>query len=340
MISKPRKPVVLVSSNKKLFNSFFDSGLALRLSRLARWERNPAKSITPGLRRSLQNAAALITTWDSPSHFPEELLEWAPSLRIVAHCGGTVGTRFARPLFDRLVITNAADPMARHVAELAVTFLLYMARDVDRHRSLLRGKSTTIYHELHLSGSGEETILGSEVGMLGFGRIGRAVADLLSPFGVRLLVHDPYIDPASLPPTVCLAPLDEVLSTSRFLIVAAGLTPETEGLLNQKRLRLMPKGAAIINVARGGIIDLESLTAMVHRGRLRCALDVTDPLEPLPLNHKLRRAAGAILTPHIGANSRSVRRAIASVVLSDLERFFSSQPVENRVTAATLDRMT
>jgi phosphoglycerate dehydrogenase-like enzyme len=211
---------------------------------------------------------------------------------------------------------------------------------VDGYRALLRGKSATIYQELHLSGSGEETILGSEVETLGFGRIGRAIADLLSPFSVRLRVHDPYIVPADLPPMVRHAPLDELLSTSRFLIVAAGLTPETEGLLNRKRLSLLPKRAAIINVARGGIIDLEALTPMVLRGRLRCALDVTDPLEPLPLSHPLRRAEGAILTPHIGANSRSVRHAIASVVLSDLERFFSSRPAENRVTASMLDRMT
>jgi len=340
MISKPRKPIVLVSSNSKLFESFFDSALVLRFSRLARWERNPARSITPAFRRALHNAEALITTWDSPPHLPEELLAWAPRLRIIAHCGGAVGARFARSLFDSLVITNAADPMARQVGELALTFLLYMARDVDGYRARVRVRSNSVYRDLHLSGSGEETILGCEVGMLGFGRIGRAVAELLSPFGVRLLVHDPYIDPAALPPMVRMAALNEVLSTSRFLIVAAGMTPETSGLLSRKRLSLMPKGAAIINVARGGIIDLEALTQMVLRGRLRCALDVTDPLEPLPLGHPLRRAEGAILTPHIGANSRSVRRAIASVVLSDLERFFAARPVENRVTAPMLERMT
>jgi len=102
----------------------------------------------------------------------------------------------------------------------------------------------------------------------------------------------------------------------------------------------LPKGAAIINVARGGIIDLDALTSMVLRGRLCCALDVTDPLEPLPVRHPLRRAEGAILTPHVGAISRSVRHAIASVILSDIQRFFSGEPVENQVTAAMLDRMT
>ena len=176
--------------------------------------------------------------------------------------------------------------------------------------------------------------------MIGFGRIGRAIHELLQPFGTRLLVHDPYLNPATAPPHVRFELLEEVLSASHFLILAAGLTSETSGLLNRKRLRLLPKGAAIINVARGGIVDMDALTSMVLRGRLRCALDVTDPLEPLPVRHLLRRAEGAILTPHVGAISRSVRHAIAGVILSDIQRFFSGEPVENRVTAAMLDRMT
>lgn len=337
MAAQSGKPIALVSSNSKLFNSFFDAKRLSHLSQITRWQRSPARTITPAFRQSLSTAEALITTWDSPAHFPEELSEWAPSLRIIAHCGGEVKNRFAHPLFDRLVIVNAPGPMARHVAELAVTFLLYFARDLDRYRELLRQPSNAIYQQMHSSGGGEQTVLGSEVGMIGFGRIGQAIAALLAPFGTRLLVHDPYASAA--PPSVRFASLEEVLTASRFLIVAAGLTRETTGLLNRKRLGMLPKGAAVINVARGGIIDLDALTKMVLRSRLRCALDVTDPLEPLPLRHPLRRAAGALLTPHVGAISRSVRHEIAAEAMCEIERLFSGQPVENRVTTAMLDRM-
>jgi phosphoglycerate dehydrogenase-like enzyme len=340
MTSRYGKPIALVTSNSKLFKSFFDAEQTKRLSQLTRWERSPERTITPALRKALSKAEALITTWDSPAHFSEDLVDWAPGLRIIAHCGGAVKTRFARPLFDRLVIINSAEPMTRHVAELAVTFLLYLARDVDRYRGLLRRPSNAIYEQLHLCGGGEQTILGREIGMIGFGRIGRAIAELLAPFGVRLLVHDPYINPADAPAFGRFAALEEVLSVSHFLILAAGLTGETGGMLDRKRLGLLPKGAAIINVARGGMVDLDVLSQMVLRGRLRCALDVTDPLEPLPARHPLRRAEGAILTPHVGAISNSVRTAIASAILSGLERFFSGQPVQNRVTTDMLDRMT
>jgi phosphoglycerate dehydrogenase-like enzyme len=339
MTAQSGKPIALVSSNLKLFNSFFDAERLSRLSQLTRWERSPARTITPAFRQSLSRAEALITTWDSPAHFPEELSEWAPSLRIIAHCGGEVKKRFARPLFDRLVITNAPSPMARHVAELAVTFLLYFARDLDRYRELLRRPSNAIYQQMHSFGGAEQTILGGEVGMIGFGRIGQSIAALLAPFGARLLVHDPYAGAGTAPKSVRFASLEEVLTASRFLILAAGLTRETAGMLNRKRLGMLPKGAAVINVARGGIIDLDALTTMVLRGRLRCALDVTDPLEPLPVRHPLRRAQGALLTPHVGAISRSVRHEIAAEALCGIERLFSGQPVENRVTRAMLDRM-
>ena len=90
----------------------------------------------------------------------------------------------------------------------------------------------------------------------------------------------------------------------------------------------------------GGLIDLEALTREVRRGRLHCALDVTDPLEPLPTHHPLRRLPGAIVTPHVAAANRQVRHDIAEVVMDDLESFFRGRGVRNRVTTNMLDRMT
>src|ERR1039458_6817803 len=212
MAAKSARPIALVSSNVKLFTSFFDAERAARLTQLTLWKRSPARTITPELCNELRKAEVLITTWDSPAQFPEDLLDWAPNLRMIAHCGGAVKTRFARTLFDRLVVVNSAAPMTRHVAELAVTFLLYLARDVDRYRGLLRRPSNAIYEHMHSTGGGEQTILGREVGMIGFGRIGRAIAELLAPFGTRLVVHDPYVNPDTAPALVRFAPLDEVLS--------------------------------------------------------------------------------------------------------------------------------
>ena len=336
----PERPRVVVLAPAALFRSFFDPLRVRRLSRAFDWRRVAGGTVTPAVRRALRDAEALVTTWDSP-RFGEELLSLAPRLRLVAHCGGEVKGRFARKLFDRLVIANAPGPMAGRVAELAVTFVLMAARRVDDYREALRRPSNAVYARVHRDGAGPETLRGRPLGILGFGRIGRETARLLRPFGPRLLVHDPYRAAAAVRAAgaepVSLARL---LRESEHLVIAAGLTSRTRGMLDRAALRRLPDGATVINVARGGIVDLRALTAEVRSGRRRCALDVSDPLEPLPVRHPLRRMRGAILTPHIGAASVEVRRAMADLVLDALERFFRGERVKTRVVPRMLERMT
>ena len=335
-----RKPVVVVLAGRSLFLSFFGAAERRRLASRFTWVRVGGRRVTPVTRRPLARADALVTTWDSPP-FDESLLAAAPRLRLIAHCGGEVKSRFAPLLFERLTITNAADPMARHVAELAAAFLLYEARNIDRYRAELRRPSNAIYDARHLRGVVGESLLDATVGLIGFGRIGRALVELLVPFGVRFVVFDPYAR-RDVPrgARVEFATLGRVLEASRLLVVAAALNEETRHLLDRRRLARLRPGTSVINVARGGIVDLDALTAQVRAGRLRCALDVTDPVEPLPGDHPLRRAPGAVLTPHVGAGADAVRRQMAAVVIDELERHFDGRRPRNRVTPAMLATMT
>jgi phosphoglycerate dehydrogenase-like enzyme len=334
------RPRLLVLAPKVLFESFFDAPRRARLTRDYAWRRLEARRVTPAVRAALTTAQALVTTWDSPT-FDDTLPELAPQLRAVAHCGGEVKGRFSRGLFERLVIANAPGPMATPVAELAVALLLHQIRRLDAYRESLRSGSTLIYRTLHDKGTRGETLRGRRVGLLGFGRIGRETARLLRPFAPVLRAHDPYV-PATRMERAGAEPvtLRVLLRSSEFLVITAGLTDETRGLLDQRTLRLLPRGATVVNVARGGLVDMDALTAEVQAGRLQCALDVTDPLEPLPSAHPLRRLRGAVVTPHVGAATVEVRRAIADIVLDSLERFFRGERVRTRVTLAMLDRMT
>jgi phosphoglycerate dehydrogenase-like enzyme len=335
-----RRPRVVVLSGRTLFESFFDAPRRRRLSRLADWTRSEARRVDAGLQAELAAADGLVTTWDSP-RFGEDLPALAPRLRVVAHCGGEVKGKFARPLFSRLVIANAPSPMAPYVAELALTFLLRDVRRVEEYREALRRPSSRIYQALHLRGGGRESLRGRTVGLVGFGHIGRAIAERLRLFGPRVLVYDPYV-PRRLARAygVTFSPLPRLLRSAEFLVLAAGLTDATRGMIDRRALSLLPSRALVVNIARGGLVDLEALTREVRRGRLRCALDVTDPHEPLPLRHPLRRLPGATVTPHVGAAALAVRRAMADIVLETLERSFSGRRLANRVTQAMLDRMT
>lgn len=329
----------IICAGKKLFESFFSPAQQKRLSRFSDWQRDASKELTPKLRQKLEDTEAIITTWDSP-RFSDNLLQLAPRLRVIAHCGGEVKSRFARPLFAKLTITAAPAPMARATAELGATLLLYCARNVDFYREKMRGRSNDIYDQLHIHGA-TESIIGREVAMIGFGRIGRALVDLLRGFDIQWLVHDPYAA-RSLQKQypVRFVDLKTLLPKAHLLVLSAALTDQTRGLLNRRTLASLPDGAALINIARGGIIDLAALTKEVQRKRLRCALDVTDSLEPLPVGHVLRTLPGAIVTPHMAASNRQVRHDMADVVMDDLERFFAGKSVKNRVTSSMLERMT
>src|ERR1700727_3277611 len=333
------RPSLLISAGEELFASFFSRKEQQRLSGLFRWERQGTSKLNADFTKRLSTAEALVTTWDSP-HFGDDLPLLAPQLRMIAHCGGEVKSRFSPSLFQRLTITNAPAPMTRATAELGAALLLYCTRNVDFYRSELRKQSNRIYAEVHLQGS-SESLIGQTVAMIGFGRIGRALVDLLRGFDIQWLVHDPYA-PRSLSRLygVRFVGLQKLLAEAHLLVLTSALTEQTRGLLGRQNLSRLPDGAWVINIARGGLINLDALRKEVQRGRLRCALDVTDPLEPLPAGDPLRTMPGAIVTPHIAGSGRGVRESLARGVLDDLERFFSGKGVENQVTTSMLDRMT
>jgi phosphoglycerate dehydrogenase-like enzyme len=334
------RPIIAVLSGQDLFASFFDEDRKKRLNKFARWMLVPEQKYDAAVISRLAAAEALITTWDSP-YLSVETMKRLPSVRIIVHCGGEVKKRFDRPLFRRLIIANTADPMAKPTAELGAAFLLYAARNVDHYRDALRKKSNRVYDYVHLSGGKAESLLGREVGMIGFGRIGRALVEMLRGFDVRWRIYDPYASREIAPRTsVQFDSLNRVLKRSTLLVVAAAATDRSRHLLNRERLATLRRGTVVINIARGSLIDLAALTREVKSGRLRCALDVTDPEEPLPIDHPLRNLPGAIMTPHVGGGGQRTRGEMADAAMDELERFFRGEPIQHRVTPLMLSRMT
>jgi phosphoglycerate dehydrogenase-like enzyme len=332
------KPTIAVLAGEELFASFFDERRRARLSKFSRWTLIPTQEAA-GVVARIARADALITTWDSP-YLSTATMKQMPSVRIIAHCGGEVKKRFERFLFRKLVIVNTPDPMSRPTAELGAAFLMYAARNIDQYRNSLRRKSNRIYKDVH-AGDGTGSLLGREVGMIGFGRIGRALVEMLHGFDIRWRVYDPYAPrELAVGMPVQFDSLNGVLKQSSLLMVTAAATEKTRHLLNQERLRMLQDGAVVINIARGSLIDLAVLTEEVKSGRLRCALDVTDPDEPLPVGHPLRVLPGAIVTPHIGGGGRQARGGMADAAMDELQRFFGSEAVRHRVTAGMLSRMT
>jgi phosphoglycerate dehydrogenase-like enzyme len=218
--------------------------------------------------------------------------------------------------------------------------VLYCGRGIDAYRAVLRKRNNRIYDDAHIRGT-PESLVDREIGMIGFGRIGRKLVDLLRGFDLRWRVYDPYASRGDYENIqVEFVELKPLLKASDLLVLAAALTDETRGLLDRRNLALLPTGATVINVARGAVLNLDALTNEVRKGRLQCAIDVTDPVEPLPPAHPLRNLPGAIVTPHIGGGTSKARHEMADDLIDDLQKFFRGEAVKNRVTTAMLSRMT
>ena len=330
------RPNVLVLASDVLFQHFFTETSLEKLGEVAGWNRCSLRDDSSQLRSEIANADVLMTTWHSP-FLTAEMLGTNPRVRLIAHCGGEVKSRVAEEVFEFVTVTNAADPMARGVAEMALALTLTLVRRIPEYAGEMRtGVSRT--NEYVSEG---ETLFSRRVGIVGFGRIGRAFANLLKPFQVEVYVSDPYALSAQVATHGGkLAQLDELVSSCSVVVLCAALTAETRNMFDKRRLSLLTDGAYLINVARGGLIDLEALSSELKSGRISAALDVTDPVEPLPADHELRRLPNVILTPHIAAGGIEMRREIGAVAVEEVVRFAKGEPPVNRVTKEMLATMT
>lgn len=330
------RPNVLVLASDVLFQHFFSDDSLKKLDEVASWARSALREDSSELRKEIANADVLVTTWHSP-FITAGMLGKDARVKLIAHCGGEVKVRVAEEVFDFVAVTNAADPMARGVAEMALALMLTMVRRIPDYATEMRSGVNRTNEQV----SEGETLFGRQVGIVGFGRIGQAFARLLKPLGVDVLVSDPYARAESIAAyDAKLVQLDELVRTCSVVVLCAALTPETRGMFDQHRLSLLRDGSYLINVARGGLIDLEALLSELRSGRISVALDVTDPLEPLPPDHELRKLPNVILTPHIAAGGIEVRREMGAIAVAEVVRFAKGEPPLNRVTKEMLATMT
>ena len=328
------RPNVLVLASDVLFQHFFTDRSLQKLDEVTSWKRSALREDSPELRSEIANADVLMTTWHSPFLTAEML---GSRVKLIAHCGGEVKSRVAEEVFDFVTITNAADPMARGVAEMALALVLTLVRRIPDYAAEMRDGVIRTNAEV----SEGESFFGRRVGIVGFGRIGRAFARLLPPLGVDVLVSDPYAAGHSVAAHGArLVELDELVGSCSVVVICAALTPETRGMFDKRRLLLLMDGAYLINVARGGLIEMDALLEELRKGRVTAALDVTDPLEPLPADHELRTLSNVILTPHIAAGGIEMRREIGAMAVEEVVRFAKGEPPLNRVTSEMLATMT
>ncbi|MFH8346000.1 hydroxyacid dehydrogenase [Streptomyces sp. NPDC018045] len=283
---------------------------------------------TPAVATALADAEILLTSWGA-TPLTAAVLDRAPRLRAVTHAGGSVKPHVTQACWERgIAVTSAAAANAQPVAEYTLAAILFANKRVlhaaHRYRAL---RAPHDWHrELEGAGNHRRT-----VGVIGASRIGRRVIDLLRPFDLTVLLHDPYVDEAEATRLgVTLAPLDDLCAAADVVTVHAPQLPATHHLLSARRLALMPDGATLINTARGTLVDEAALLPALVAGRLHAVLDVTDPDLPPP-GSPLYDLPNVLLTPHIAGSLGGELHRMADQALDEIERYTRGLPFADPV---------
>jgi lactate dehydrogenase-like 2-hydroxyacid dehydrogenase len=230
-----------------------------------------------------------------------------------------------------LVVTNTPEVLTDCTADIAMTLLLTVARRTSEGERQLRAREWTGWRPTHMLGT---KVTGKTLGILGFGRIGRAVARRAHHgFRMKVIYYDPYPPPEAEAKAVGGEPRDSVeavLAEADFVSVHCPALPETRHLINAERLKMMKPGAFLINTARGDVVDEAALAEALKAGTIAGAgLDVYER-EP-EVTEALLSLENAALLPHLGSASQETRVAMGMKVIENAKAFFAGDAPPNRV---------
>ena len=284
-----------------------------------------------GLQDALRNADALLCT--VTDRLTAEVLGVEPRrARLLANFGvgfNHIDTEAAKA--RGLAVSNTPDVLTEATADIAITLLLMASRRTGEGERQVRAGAWTGWRPTHMLGT---QVSGKVLGLVGMGRIARAVARRAHHgFGMRVIYHDPY------PPTPAeaaalgaepRASLEQVLEEADFVSLHCPATPETRHLMNRERLRRMRRSAILINTARGDVVDEVALVEALSNGTITAAgLDVFEK-EP-QVSPALLAMENVVLLPHLGSATQETRIAMGLRALENLRLFFSGAPLRDRV---------
>ena len=176
-----------------------------------------------------------------------------------------------------------------------------------------------------------EELTGKSVLLVGYGSIGKEIERMLDPFDVELTR---LARTARMNPTVHgVEELDTLLPKAQIVVLILPATAETRWLINARQFSLMQQGTLLVNAARGPIVNTDALVDALQSGKIRAALDVTDP-EPLPVGHPLWKCPNLLITPHVGGSSPEFARRSLKIAADELRRYMAGEPLLNVVQAA------
>lgn len=283
------------------------------------------------LREALGSADGLLCTVTDP--ITVDVLDASPRrARILANFGvGYNNVDVAAAKARGIVVTNTPDVLTDDTADLAITLLLMVARRAGEGERHVRAGAWTGWRPTHMLGT---RVTGKTLGVIGMGRIGRAVAERAHRgFGMRVIFHDPYPPPKDVLERIGAerrSTVEDVLGEADFVSLHCPASPETRHLINAERLALLKPTAFLVNSARGDVIDERALVDALRAKRLAgAALDVFEN-EPR-VTPELLAMENVVLLPHLGSATLETREAMGFRALENLKAFFAGAEPRDRV---------
>lgn len=230
-----------------------------------------------------------------------------------------------------LVVTNTPEVLTDCTADIAIMLLLMVARRGGEGERHVRHNEWTGWRPTHMMGT---KVVGKTLGLVGFGRIARAMAHKAHfGFGMKIMFHDPFPPPAEVVNqygAIQCESLEQMLGQSDFVSLHCPGGEATYHLMNEARLGAMREDAYLVNTARGDVIDQTALIAALKNGRIRGAgLDVFEGEPAVP--DELKSMDNVVLLPHLGSATMETRVAMGMRVVENLDAFFAGKAPRDRV---------
>ena len=292
------------------------------------WHSEEIQMTYEELKTEAQEAHALWTMLSDK--VDRELLESLPNLKVISNLAVGYNNIDVEAAKERgIVVTNTPGVLTETTADLTFALLLATARRITEAERDLRAGKWKSWTPMGLTGM---DVFGATIGIIGMGRIGEAVARRAKGFDMKVLYHNRSRKvEAEEKYGFTYLELDALLQESDFVVLLTPLTPETKGLIGERELGLMKESSAIINVARGGIVDEQALYEALTTNKIWAAgLDVFE-VEPVPMDHPLLTLPNVTVLPHIGSASINTRMAMMQMNAEAIEAVLEEKEPENRV---------
>lgn len=262
------------------------------------------------------------------------LLDRVPDLEVISQMSvGVDNIDVAACREHGVTVGHTPDVLTETTADTAFALMAAAVRRLPEGEALVRAGEWGPWDPWHfLSGD----LHGSTLGIVGMGRIGRAIARRAAGFDMPVLYTSRTAKDV---PGATRVGIDELLRGSDIVVVAAPLNDETRGMIGRAQLALMRDTAFLVNIARGPLVDTEALVEALAAGTIGgAALDVTDP-EPLPPDHPLLGFPNCLVVPHIGSATLPARRAMARLAVSNLVAFLKGEPMPGWLPGSAPQRL-